>query len=443
MGRTENIETKQPARRMRRALTVAAACAGVMAIPPAAHAETTLRVWTRSNVDARATYDNLAAAFTKKTGIKVEYFNAMTDYEQRLSRAIAGNDLPDVIINDTSSLGLMMKTGVAQEIDRASLPGAAEIQDRAWDGARGYNGKFYGVPVSVQSFVFLIRKDWREKLGLPVPKSWEDIAALAKAFTTQQPAGPGKQVYGFAFPGSATRGYTTWFMSSFLWQAGGDVIRPAAGGKFHGALDEPAAAKTVGYFRQMMCTDKVMQPGAINATTADAIASFRSGQTGIFFTGPYHIAVADQEPGRAKIEVIAPPPGPAGRADSLGEGELAYVTRSANKQAALTFISFLASGEGQRLGMNPGGFPVVRLPVNKTVNPGQVYKDPRWVTVENVYQKDAHYAPAIPDWMSLRLLTAEGLNRILANCSSDVDAGLKDLNKKVNQELARQRVLAN
>ncbi|QOT82113.1 ABC transporter substrate-binding protein [Cupriavidus basilensis] len=425
-----------------RVLPAVAACAALTAIVPAAHAET-LRVWTRSNVDARATYDNIAAAFTKKTGIKVEYFNAMTDYEQRLSRAIAGNDLPDVIINDTSSLGLMMKSGVAQEIDRASLPGANEIQDRAWDGARGYNGKYYGVPVSVQSFVFLIRKDWRDKLGLPVPKSWEDIAALAKAFTTKQPAGPGKQVYGFAFPGSATRGYTTWFMSSFLWQAGGDFIRPVSGGKFRGSLDEPAAVKTVGYFRQMMCTDKVMQPGAINATTADAIASFRSGQTGIFFTGPYHIAVADQEPGRDKIEVVAAPPGPAGKSDSLGEGELAYVTRAANKQAALSFIAFLTSGEGQRMGMNPGGFPVVRLPVNKTVNSGQVYKDQRWVTVENVYQKDAHYVPAIPDWMSMRQLTAEGLNRILANCSSDVDGGLKDLNKRVNQELARQRVLAN
>ena len=43
----------------------------------------------------------------------------------------------------------------------------------------------------------------------------------------------------------------------------------------------------------------------------------------------------------------------------------------------------------------------------------------------------------------MRQLTADGLNRILANCSSDIDAGLKDLNKKVNQELARQRVAAN
>ncbi len=243
--------TRERTRLFARLMASGAACAALLGFASHAQAQTTLRVWTRSNPDARTTYDNIAAAFTKKTGIKVEYFNAMTDYEQRLSRAIAGNDLPDVIINDSSSLGLMMKTGVATEIDRAGFPGGADIQDRAWQGAQGYNGKYYAVPVSVQSFVFFIRKDWREKLGLPQPKSWDDMAKLAKAFTTMQPAGAGKPVYGFTFPASATRGYTTWFMSSFLWQAGGDFIRPDGKGKFRGALDEPAAAKTVAYFRQM------------------------------------------------------------------------------------------------------------------------------------------------------------------------------------------------
>lgn len=429
-------------RRGARLAVSVALCAAASGIAASAHAQTMLRVWTRSNPDARATYQMIAEAFTKKTGIQVEYFNAMTDYEQRLSRAIAGNDLPDVIINDSASLGLMVKTGAAAEIDRAAFPGSADIHERAWQGAQGYNGKYYAVPVSVQAYVFFIRKDWREKLGLPRPRSWEDIYALAKAFTKMQPAGADKPVYGFTFPASATRGYASWFMSSFLWQAGGDFIRPDGKGKFKGALDEPAAATTVRYFRQMLCTDKVAQPGAINATTADAIASFRSGQTGIFFSGPYHIAVVDQEPGRDKVEVMAPPSGPAGRADSLGEGELAYVTRTANQQAAMSFIAFLTSAQGQKLGMNPGGFPVVRLPVNRNVSADQVYNDPRWRTVQVVYENDAHYVPAIPDWMSVRQITADGLNRLLANCASDIEAGLKDLNKKVNQELARQRVSA-
>lgn len=431
------------AKRVTRAAALGSVCAALILQTSQVHAETTLRVWTRSSADARVTYDLIADAFTKKTGIKVEYFNAMTDYEQRLARAIAGNDLPDVIIDDSSSLGLMTRTNVAAEVDRKTFPHTADIDEHAWQGAQSYNGKYYAVPVSVQSFVYFIRKDWREKLGLPVPKTWNDIARLSKAMTDGKPAGADKQVYGFTFPGSATRGYTTWFMSSFLWQAGGDFIRPDGKGKFRGALDEPAAATTVAYFRKMMCTDKSMQPGAINATTADAITSFRAGQSGILLSGPYHISVVDKEPGRNKVEVVSVPAGPTGRTDSLGEGELGYVTRSANRSAALAYLDFLTSPDGQTIGMHPGGFPVVRLPVNQKVDAGKVYNDPRWQTVADVYRKDAHYVPAIPDWMSLRQVTADGLNRILSSCDSDIAGGLKDLNTKVNRELARQHVAAN
>ncbi|VTR30918.1 Lipoprotein lplA [Serratia fonticola] len=76
-----------------------------------------------------------------------------------------------------------------------------------------------------------VRKDWREKLGLPQPKTWQDVATLAKAFTTQDPDGNGKSdTYGFLLPASTTRGYASWFMSAFLWQAGGDFIREVGAG---------------------------------------------------------------------------------------------------------------------------------------------------------------------------------------------------------------------
>ena len=44
-----------------------------------------------------------------------------------------------------------------------------------------------GAPFSAQSFALIVRKDWREKVGLEVPKTWDDLAALAKAFTDEGP----------------------------------------------------------------------------------------------------------------------------------------------------------------------------------------------------------------------------------------------------------------
>ena len=204
-----------------------------------------LQVWIRASNDSRQIYDKVAAAFEKKTGIKIEYFNATTDFEQRLARAAAGADLPDIIFNDATALGQMVGMGIIDAIDPKTIKGGADVFDVAWQSAKGYDGKTYAVPTSAQAFALFVRRDWREKLGLPQPKNWDDVYQLAKAFTDKDPDGNGKKdTFGFILPGSTTRGYTSWFISSYLWQAGGDFIRPAGAG-FKPSLDEPAAVETL------------------------------------------------------------------------------------------------------------------------------------------------------------------------------------------------------
>jgi len=321
-------------------LRVVFACAALLTFPALAADPPVLKMWTRSGTDARAAWDALTAKFTERSGIKVELFSATTDFEQRLARALASGDLPDAIINDTSSLGQFVTLGVAAEIDRATLKGNTDIGDRAWQGARGFDGKYYAVPFSVHPFVLFIRRDWRTKLGLPVPKTWADLQALSKAFTERDPDGNGKaDTYGLEILGSVTRGYASWYLSSYIWQAGGDYVRDAGGNKFRGALNDAPVAAAVKYVRNFVCVDKSAQPGAINAAPFDAVAGFRSGQSGIYLTGPWNIAVFDKEPGRDKYEVVAAPAGPA-NADVMAEGDLAYIVKSSpNKAAAKAFSS--------------------------------------------------------------------------------------------------------
>ena len=190
------------------------------------YAATTLNVWIRASNDSKNIYKQEAEKFEEKTGIKIEYFNATTDFEQRLARATAGNALPDLIFNDAASLGQFIQLGIAEEIDPQAIAGGDQLFQTAWKSTRYIDGKYYGVPTSAQTFALFVRKDWREKLGLPQPKSWDDIQALAKAFTTQDPDGNGKNdTYGFIVPASTTRGYASWFMSSFIWQAGRKWLR--------------------------------------------------------------------------------------------------------------------------------------------------------------------------------------------------------------------------
>ncbi|EIS64775.1 extracellular solute-binding protein, partial [Yersinia pestis] len=193
---------------------------------PSLHAAETLQVWIRASNDSKNIYKKEADTFEKKTGIKIEYFNATTDFEQRLARAAAGNALPDLIFNDAVAIGQFVQLGIVEPIEPKNIIGGENIFDTAWKSTQYIDGKYYGVPTSAQTFALFVRKDWREKLGLEQPKNWQDISTLAKAFTFNDPDGNGKNdTYGFILPGSTTRGYASWFISSYLWQAGGDFIR--------------------------------------------------------------------------------------------------------------------------------------------------------------------------------------------------------------------------
>lgn len=407
------------------------------------HAET-LKVWIRASNDSKNIYKQLADEFEKKSGVHVEYFNTVTDFDQRLARAAAGNALPDVLFNDAIAIGQLVQLGIVEPIDPQKIQGGADLYDAAWKSASLPDGHYYGVPTSAHTYALFIRKDWREKLGLPQPKTWEDIRTLARAFTFNDPDGNGKaDTYGFVLPAAVTRGYASSFISSYLWQAGGDFITPTTAGHFKGALDTPQAAQALGFIREMVC-EKVVQPGAINATTADANPSFRSGQSGMYSSGPYHIPLFDKEPGKDRVEVVAPPAGPAG-STSMAEGTTAFLMKSSkNKADALKFIEFIISPEGQEIGMAQGSqnMPVVRLPVNKKVDIDSRFTDPRWKLFAEIYQKDGRYMPQIPNWIPVRNITAEGFNHILSDCKSDISGALKNVNNQVNDELNKQGVFA-
>lgn len=417
-------------------------CAIFCATTMAAKAEM-ISVWSRQTDESISVLKALTDAFTADTGITVETFNTGIDFEQRLARAAAGRTLPDIVLNDTAAMGQMRQMGILQAIDPATINGSQDVVTSAWDGAKANDGKFYAVPMSAQAFAMFVRKDWREKLGMPQPKTWEDVRKLAEAFTTKDPDGNGKDdTFGMAIPGSTTRGYTSWFMSSLIWQSGGDFVKQEADG-FVPTVNTPQVASALTYVRGMIC-DKLSQPGAINATTGDTLPTFRSGQTGIFMSGPYHIPQLDAEPGKDKVEVLMMPAGPGGIA-SLAEGTSAYLLKGAKDEAAAKkFLAFVISPKGQEIAMAEGSgkTPLVRLPVNGKVDVNAVRNDPRWMTFKETFDKYSHYMPAVPNWTAIRMITAEGFNRVLAKCDADIPAELETLNKQVAKELSNQKVLS-
>ncbi|WP_457030631.1 sugar ABC transporter substrate-binding protein [Kitasatospora sp. P5_F3] len=435
----------------RSAATLAAVLAAAVALstltacgsgdsPGATDDKSPLEIWVRKppGSNTEKTHQQLAAKFTELTGVPVHVTALFDDFETKLQQAAAQKKLPDLIVNDTAQLGTLVKQGLVREVDRSATKGGDQLIPASWDAAKGTDGKYYGVPFSAQTFGLFIRKDWREKLGLPQPTSWDELDALAGAFTTRDPDGNGKaDSYGYVVPGSTKRGYLDWYFSSFLWSAGGDYF--AKDGKTP-AIADPASVLAAQRLKDQFCTAKSVVPGAATAETTQAHPLFETGKGGIYFTGPYNMARFDKSLGKDKYEVIALPAGPGGRSVSLAEGENAYLMAgSKNRSGQQKYAEFLVSAEGQTIGMaGDTDGNVVRLPVNKGVDLATVRKDQRWLVFDKVYREAGRYAPVVKEWTPFRQASAEALNGMVADCGSDPKAVLTKLAGTFAAELTKQ-----
>ena len=143
--------------------------------------------------------------YTEKLNIryKGKWIVDSSQADEKLNAAIASNDLPDIFSASSEVLGRVIKAGQVQPLwdvyDKYATPRLKEIM--SYQDGRGFlagrsGGKVYALPVSndyANNIAELwIRKDWLEKLNLAVPKTLDDLLAVARAFRDQDPGGNGK-----------------------------------------------------------------------------------------------------------------------------------------------------------------------------------------------------------------------------------------------------------
>lgn len=142
--------------------------------------EGVLNVWVNRSITYVETLQLLTDSyFTPESGIEVQ-FSVMPD-ANKLILANASNTCPDVALGvafDTPyQLGLR---GAAHEL--SSYPGFADVVEEYYNKADldpyVYDGKFYGMPETMQFYALMYRKDILDKLSIDVPQTWEDVANM-------------------------------------------------------------------------------------------------------------------------------------------------------------------------------------------------------------------------------------------------------------------------
>lgn len=151
----------------------------------------------------------------EKFNVDLDVWNLENNkYEALLDMKLAQGAIPDLFrIRQTQDLLKYQQQGLLAEIPEEMLNKyAPNLMKAISEHAPAYkdygriNGKYYGIPVVNPTNIYRIpvvyRKDWLDKLGLPVPETLADFEKVIYAFTNEDPDGNGiKDTYGLSREG--------------------------------------------------------------------------------------------------------------------------------------------------------------------------------------------------------------------------------------------------
>lgn len=222
----------------------------------------------------------------EKTNTKIK-FSWVPDAskEERINTALASNSLADIVtltILDNSSVRNALKSGMFWEVEPYldEFPNLATISEDKRRSA-SIAGKLYGVPFQkdVARNGVIIRKDWLDKLGLPVPKTTDELMEVAKAFTERDPDGNGvKDTVGFIDRNDLIYGafktLGSYFGTPNYWQHSED-------GKMTPEFETEGYVKAMDFMKATYDNGYINKDFAVTAKT-DQQEGFAQGKAGIY-----------------------------------------------------------------------------------------------------------------------------------------------------------------
>jgi multiple sugar transport system substrate-binding protein len=240
-------------------LGLVTACGGGGSATPADDA---LKVWTLENLPDRLEAQKaLAQRFTQATGVAVEVVGVDEDqFQQLIQSSAASDDLPDVV--GAVPLAAVRSMAADQLLDTdAAGKIVADLQTdtfspRALELTRD-GATQLAVPSDGWAQLLLYRKDLLTAAGLPIPRTYADLATAAKALNKDGVAGfVGATAAGDAFT-QQTFEHVALANNCELVDTAGTV-----------ALDSPQCQASFAFYDDLVRTASV--PGAQDADTTRA-----------------------------------------------------------------------------------------------------------------------------------------------------------------------------
>lgn len=297
--------------------------------------------------------------------------NTVDEYDSKLNVRIAASDFPDVFSLSKQKADDFAKRGVLLDLYayRDKLPNVQKYLGDIWNN-NIQNGKMYfisGLPSqSNRYYTYWIRKDWLSKLGLQPPKTLEELAAVANAFTQNDPDGNGKKdTYGIT--GNGLAAFDPIFGAYGVDMSIGDTLKGEfviKDGVLTNSLYAPRMQEALTYINQLIKAGAVDPELMANKSANVRTAAFQ-GKAGIVFLD-WASMMKDEFVAQWKsvnpnadwvqMEAVAGPGGKSNNTWDVGVGTGGVVLPKTLEKdpdkldRVLAFLDYMASRKGANLG---------------------------------------------------------------------------------------------
>jgi len=233
--------------------------------------------------------------YEKRFGIKLKTLWTVdaSQWETKTNLMIGTGDIPDFFMASPAQFKQLVDADLLADLTSAfeNAPDRAakiltEGGEAALDSAR-FGGKlmaipFTGAPKEGSQMVW-IRTDWLQNLGLPEPKTMDDLLQIIDAFTTQDPDGNNKNdTFGLAVDKDFTvlKGFFNGYHAYY------DIWIKDAEGKLQYSNIQPEM-KTALQKLQELFKKKQIDPEFGTKDFAKVAETIVSGKIGVMFNSPY------------------------------------------------------------------------------------------------------------------------------------------------------------
>ncbi|NOU76018.1 extracellular solute-binding protein [Paenibacillus sp. LMG 31458] len=279
--------------------------------------------------------------------------------EEKEKLAVASGDMADFMVWESfpsADFYNYTQQGAFLALDEyiKNSPNIMKLPKSVWDNVK-INGKIYGVPRPrpLTTTAIMIRKDWLDNLGLPVPKTTDDLFKTAVAFTKNDPDKNGKaDTFGFAVGENLAFLETVWHAFDT-----GNGWRVMEDGTLMNSASTPGRKQALTFIRDLYKEGAIDKDFAVLKTT-QVWDKINNGNAGIYIgnISDYAHFVADTTKinPNAKFEMIPLVTGPTGKSgvnEQIGFYGLQAIPAKLEKdpekvKRIISFLDWQMSDEG-------------------------------------------------------------------------------------------------